>query len=141
MDAAARAGKRLARRTYGLRSFIVVVALIEGVGGLYDLPMLFGDMSEIPGYSPGGLTIIAALALRAPFAIAALILALANRPRYAVMALAGVVFVNWLNMLPSFILHGLDFQGSGGVFASLHFLLSIVLAGFAFLALKVLLPI
>ena len=88
-------------------------AAIELVGGLNDLPILFGDMSEIPGPGPSGWLIKAHIALGPVFALAALVFAARGRMRPALVAMAAVVLMTWLNYLPSVAVHGLEFAGDG----------------------------
>ncbi len=40
--------------------------------------------------------------------LAALLFAVTGRLRYAIIALAANVFMNWLNYMPSVVIHGLD---------------------------------
>ena len=128
MDADTRAQGVPSSSSRGLRALILSVAIIESIEALTGLPVLLGDLSEIPGPGLGGWTIIASLVMRPVFAIAALVLAIRGQMRNAVLALAAVVLVNWFNMLPSVVLHGLEFRGSGSLYASAHFLLSPLLA-------------
>jgi hypothetical protein len=47
-----------------LRLVVAMVGLIEDGNGLTDLSIFFGgDIATIPGYSPGGLTIMASIVL------------------------------------------------------------------------------
>ncbi len=39
--------------------------------------------------------------------------AVIGRVRYAIIALAAVVFMTWLNYMPSVVMHGLEFEGIG----------------------------
>lgn len=112
----------------GLRILLLSIAVIETIGALQAAPILFGDLSEVTGPGPGGWIVTLALVLRPVFAIAALVLALRRALRVAIMALSAVVLVNWFSMFPSVVLHGLDFESSGSLYASAHFLLAPVLA-------------
>jgi hypothetical protein len=46
-------------------------------------------------------------------ALAVLVFAAIGRVRYAIIALAAIVFMTWLNNMPSVVLHGLEFRGVG----------------------------
>ena len=100
-----------APRLLGLYLLLIIVAAIEAFEGLSHAPMLFGDMSEIPGPGLGGAIIKAYVASHPLLALAALALATAGRLRYAIMALGALVLMNWLNDMPSVVRHGLDFKG------------------------------
>ena len=78
-----------------------MVAVIEAFDGLSSFPTLFGDMSEIPGPGIGGAIIKAHIATHLPLALAALLFAALGRVRYAIIALAAVVAMTWLNYMPS----------------------------------------
>ena len=81
------------------------------------MPILFGDMSEIPGPGFGGFLIKAHIASHAPLALAALVFAAIGNLRYAFIALGAVVMMTWLNYMPSVVLHGLEF---GGLYSTLQ---------------------
>ena len=73
--------------------------------------MLFGDMSEIPGPGFGGFLIKAHMAAQPVLGLAALLFAVTGRVRYAIIALAANVIMNWLNYMPSVVRHGLGYDG------------------------------
>ena len=100
-----------APRLLGLYLLLILIAAIEAIDGLSHAPILFGDMSEIPGPGVGGAIIKAYIAVHPLLALAALAFATIGRLRYAVMALGALVLMNWLNYMPSVVLHGLDFDG------------------------------
>ena len=102
-----------APRHLGLRAVLIIAALLEGFDAASSVPTLFGDMSEIPGPGFGGFLIKAHIATHAPLALAVLVFAIIGRVRYAIIALAAVVFMTWLNYMPSVVLHGLEFGGIG----------------------------
>ena len=77
------------------------------------MPTLFGDMSEIPGPGFGGFLIKAHIATHPVLALATLVFAAIGRVRYAVIALGAIVFMTWLNYMPSVVRHGLEFKGVG----------------------------
>jgi hypothetical protein len=103
-----------APRLLGLYLLLIIVAAIEAFEGLSHLPMLFGDMSEIPGPGVGGAIIKIYIASHPVLALAALGLATVGRLRYAIMALGALVVMNWLNYTPSVVRHGFDFGGLSG---------------------------
>jgi hypothetical protein len=98
-------------RLLGLYLLLIIMAAIEAFEGLSHAPMLFGDMSEIPGPGLGGAIIKAYIASHPVLALAALAFATVGRLRYAIMALGALVLMNWLNYMPSAVRHGLDFGG------------------------------
>jgi len=100
-----------APRLLGLYLLLIIMAAIEAFDGLSHAPILFGDMSEIPGPGVGGATIKACIAVHPLLALAALAFATIGRLRYAIMVLGALVLTNWLNYMPSMVLHGFDFGG------------------------------
>jgi len=100
-----------APRLLGLYLLLILIAAIEAFDGLSHAPILFGDMSEIPGPGVGGFLIKAYIASHPLLALAALAFATIGRLRYAVMALGALVLMEWLNYMPSVVLRGLDFRG------------------------------
>jgi hypothetical protein len=100
-----------APRLLGLYLLLIIIAAIEAFDGLSHAPMLFGDMSEIPGPGLGGAIIKAYVASHPLLALAALGFATVGRLRYAIMALGALVLMTWLNFMPSVVRHGLDFRG------------------------------
>lgn len=102
-----------APRHLGLRTVLIIAGLLEGFDALSSLPTLFGDMSEIPGPGFGGFLIKAHIATHAPLALAVLVFAVIGRVRYAIIALAAIALMTWLNYMPSVVLHGLEFRGTG----------------------------
>ena len=102
-----------APRHLGLRTVLIIAALLEGFDALTSVPTLFGDMSEIPGPGFGGFLIKAHIATHPVLALATLVFAAIGRVRYAVIALGAIVFMSWLNDMPSVVLHGLEFRGIG----------------------------
>ena len=101
-----------APRHLGLRAVLIIAALFEGFHALPNVPTLFGDMSEIPGPGFGGFLIKAHIATHAPLALAVLVFAAIGRVRYAIIALAAIVFMTWLNYMPSVVRYGLEFGAS-----------------------------
>jgi hypothetical protein len=103
---------------------LVFVALVESVGALSAVPILFSNTSEIPGPGLGGWIVTLAIAARPLLAVTALASAFRGRFAGCILALAGVTLVNWLSLSPSVSSHGLDFEGSGSAYSSAHFLIS-----------------
>jgi hypothetical protein len=102
-----------APRRLGLRIVLIIAALLEGFDALSSVPTLFGDMSDIPGPGFGGFLIKAHIATHPVLALAVLVFSAVGRVRYAIIALAAIVFMSWLNYMPSVVLHGLEFRGVG----------------------------
>jgi hypothetical protein len=100
-------------RRLGLRVVLTIAALLEAFDALSSVPTLFGDMSEIPGPGFGGFLIKAHIASHPVLALAVLVFAGAGRVGYAIIALAAIVFMTWLNYMPSVVIHGLEFKGIG----------------------------
>ncbi len=104
-----------------LRVIIALVGAIEGINGLTDVSILFGEISRIPGTTPGGLTIIASIALHPILGFVALAFALTRRLRYGVAALAVLTLMQWASDMPSVINHGFDLTGDAFVNAQAIF--------------------
>ena len=102
-----------APRWLGLRVVLIIAALLESFDALSSVSTLFGDMSEIPGPGFGGFLIKAHIATHPVLALAVLVFAAIGRVRYAIIALAAIVFMTWLNYMPSVVIHGLEFKGVG----------------------------
>jgi hypothetical protein len=100
-------------RLLGPRIVLIIAALLESFDALTSVSTLFGDMSEIPGPGVGGFLIKAHIATHPLLALAVLVFAAIGRVRYAIIALAAIVFMTWLNYMPSVVLHGLEFRGVG----------------------------
>jgi hypothetical protein len=111
---------------HGWRLLLVGAAALEFLGGLRDVPILFGNLSEIPGPGLGGWIITAKIALQPILGFAALFLAAAGRMREALLAMAAIILMTWLNWLPSVVRHGLDFKGT--LFVNLQMIFLIMLA-------------
>lgn len=101
-----------------LRVIIALVGAIEGVNGLTDVSILFGDISKIPGTTPGGLTIIASIILHPILGFAALAFALTRRLRSGIAALALFALSGWCSDMPSVVNHGFDLSGDAFVNAN-----------------------
>ena len=120
-----------APRHLGLRVVLIIAALREGFDARSSVPTLFGDMSEIPGPGFGGFLIKAHIATHAPLALAVLVFAIIGRVRYAIIALAAIVFMTWLNYMPSVVRHGLEFGGIGAFETPAHIIAFPLLAACA----------
>jgi len=95
-----------------LQIFLLVVAVVQVLGSMLAVPILFGDISEIPGPGLGGWTITAVIVANPFVAIAALVFALTGRLRHAIVAIAALGLLDWLNYLPSYVEHGLNLDAS-----------------------------
>jgi len=96
-----------------LRLALLLVALIETVSALSNLPILYFGAPDAPGISPGGLLISATILLKPIFAIAALLFAAKGNIRRSIMALAAVVLLDWLSYVPSATKFWSECPGSG----------------------------
>lgn len=94
-----------------LRVLLVAAAFIGLWGGLTDLPVLAGNLSEVPGPGFGGAIIIAKIALQPLLALAALVFAVRGRIRPALLAFAAMIFMTWLNFMPSVGIDGFELRG------------------------------
>jgi hypothetical protein len=90
-----------APRLLGLRVLLFIMALFEAYDGLSNVSILFGDMSKIPGPGFGGFLIKAYIAGRPLLALAVLVFTVVGALRYAIISLAAIAFMTWLNYLPS----------------------------------------
>jgi hypothetical protein len=95
------------------RILLLIAAFLKLIGGLGDLPVLFGDTSEIPGPGLGGAIILAKIVSQPLLAMAALLLALRGKISYALIAMALIILMSWLSLLPSVRLHGLGLEDLG----------------------------
>ncbi len=100
-----------APRLLGLYLLLILIATVESFDGLLHAPILFDDMSKIPGPGVGGAIIKAYIASHPLLALAALAFATIGRLRYAIVALGALVLMTWLNFMPSVVRHGFDFRG------------------------------
>jgi hypothetical protein len=124
MNAAALAGPTPATTPLDKAALLIrVVAALQLIGSLSSVPILFGDMSDIPGPGWGGWAVTAEIALVPVFAVLALVLSLRGRLGAAILSLAAIVALGWLSYLPSHINHWADFPGEGfyGLLVAMHF--------------------
>jgi hypothetical protein len=110
----------------GWRLLLSAVAAVQFLGGLRDLSLLFANLSEVPGPGLGGAIIIANIILQPIFGLIALVCAASGRIGAALLAMAAIILMTWLNWLPSVARHGLDFKGT--LFVSLQLIFQIVIA-------------
>ena len=108
-----------------LRVIIALVGVIEGLNGLTDLSILFGDISKIPGTSPGGLAIIASTVLHPILGFAALAFALTRRLRHGIVALGAFALATWFSDALSVTAD--DLQLTGDAFVNSTMLFKIVI--------------
>jgi hypothetical protein len=108
---------------------ILIAALIEFLGGLSSLPILAGDLDEIPGPGLDGKIIVATIILHPIAAAAALYFVIRGKLPEALVSMAVVILVAWIAYLPSVRLHGFEMQGdgAGGMFTFLVLILPPIL--------------
>ncbi len=97
----------------GLRAYLIVIAVVEALEGLFKVPILFSGDPEIPGPGWGGWAVTSELALTLPFALAALLFLRRHDFRRAVPFIAGIGLLRWISLLPSLVNHPADFPGAG----------------------------
>jgi len=97
------------------RLILLVAAAIEFLTGLSDLPILFGNLSEVPGPGIGGAIIVAKIALTPLIAFAALFFTIRGRILYAILAMAADLLLMWVSFLPSVAINGLEMAGMAAV--------------------------
>ncbi len=96
-----------------IRVALLIVAIIKIVGALSTLAILFDGDGRIPGPTPAGQLITATILLAAPVAIAAFVFALRGNIAFAIVAIALLVLLDWLSLLPSVAISWDGFPGSG----------------------------
>ena len=94
-----------------IRVALIVIAAIESLGALRDIPAIFYDFNPTTplGKFAQGLGTVD-LVLAVPFALAALYFALKSWLRLAIAALAIRMLVTWLCDLPSIAIHGIEWS-------------------------------
>ncbi|WP_046827031.1 hypothetical protein [Afipia massiliensis] len=95
----------------GLRSVLIILALVEAWFGFFDAPVLFGDMSHI-GSGIGSGLVKAHLAAHPVLAVAAIAFASLGYVRHAIIALGTIIIMSWLSDMPSVVAHGLEFKSA-----------------------------
>src|SRR5437667_2956183 len=88
-----------ASRHRALRVFLIVIATIETVGSLSNLPGLFGGLSAISSGAAQWIINVGLAVLPVP-ALAALVFAWKGQLDHAIMAIAAIVLVIWITYLP-----------------------------------------
>jgi hypothetical protein len=96
------------------RLALLIAAAFEFLTGLADLPVLFGDISQVPGPGIGGAIIVAKIALSPLVALVALFFTVRGRMLYAILAMAAVMLLTWVSFLPSVAINGLESAGVAG---------------------------
>jgi hypothetical protein len=91
-----------------LRLLLLLAAVVELVGGLSSLPILLGNLNEVPGPGIGGAIIVATIILHPIAALAALFFLVRGKLTWTLLCLTFVVFLNWLSYLPSVALNGME---------------------------------
>jgi hypothetical protein len=94
-----------------IRVALIVIAAIESIGAMRDIPALFYDFNpttplEKFAQTLGSVDHVLAL----PLALAALYFAFARRLRLAIAAIAVRMLVTWLCDLPSIAIHGIEWS-------------------------------
>lgn len=102
---------RLEPQMMGLRSVLIILALVEAWFGFSDAPVLFGDTSHI-GSGIGSGLVKAHLAAHPVLAVAAIAFASLGYVRHAIIALGTIIIMTWLSDMPSVIAHGLEFKSA-----------------------------
>jgi hypothetical protein len=110
------------------RLLFIIAAAIELIGGLRDLPILLGNLSEAPGLDLGGAVIIAKIVLQPILAFLALMLAIRGRMMDALLAMAAIIALTWLSFLPSIAAHGLGLEAGGMGFPAALLVFQVFLA-------------
>ncbi len=96
------------------RLLLLIAAMIEFLGALGNLPLLFGNLDEVPGPGLAGQIIIATIIVRPIAAAAALFFLIRGKIVPALIAMAMVILAHWFIYLPSIQLHGLDLGANLG---------------------------
>lgn len=110
------------------RLLFIIAAAIELVGGLRDLPILFGDLSQSPGLDFAGAVIIAKIVLQPVLALLALALAIRGRMTDSLLCMAGIIAMTWLSFLPAVARHGLGISADNFGFVAAALIFQVFLA-------------
>src|SRR4051812_48600313 len=84
-----------AKPALALRIFVIVFAAIETLGWLWDIQNWLDLPTPSPGFELAQYAGNAYTLLQPPLAVAALLLGIIGRVRYAIMALAIMVLASW----------------------------------------------
>ena len=94
-----------------IRIALIVLAAIESLGALRDIPAIFYDFNPTTPLGKFAQALgTVGIVLVVPLALAALYFALKSRLRLAIAALAIQILVTWLCDLPSIAIHGIEWS-------------------------------
>lgn len=97
----------------GLRIGLIVLSGLIFVGALSDAPAGFNDYGHTDRLLIFAQRLTSLKLVLAPIiAGAALIFAIRGKPTHAIVALATLMLINWLNELPSIAIHGMELRGN-----------------------------
>ena len=96
-----------------LRTLLIVIAVVEGLEGLFKIPLVIERDPVIFGKGWGSYAVGAELALTLPFAVAALFFLLKGDFRRGIGFVAGIALLRWISLLPSVVNHPASFPGPG----------------------------
>jgi hypothetical protein len=82
-----------------LRVLLIVIAAIEGLEGLFKIPLAFDPPIFAKGW--GGIAVGANLVLTLPFALVALFFLIKGDVRRGLCLLAGISLLRWIALVPS----------------------------------------
>lgn len=90
------------------RALLLITIVIEFFEGLSTLPILAGNLNDVPGPGLGGAIVVATIILHPIVAAGALYFLIRGQLTTAILCLVLVVVLNWVSYLPSVALHGMD---------------------------------
>jgi hypothetical protein len=94
-----------------IRVALIVIAAIETLGALRDIPAIFYDFNPTTPLGKFAQTLGSVdHVLAVPLTLAALYFAVARRLRLAIAAIAIRILVTWLCDLPSIAIHGIEWS-------------------------------
>jgi hypothetical protein len=96
-----------------LRVLLIVIAAVEGLEGLFKLPLVIERDPVIFGKGWGSYAVGAELVLTLPFALVALFFLIRGDFRRGIGFIAGIALLRWISLLPSVVNHPASFPGSG----------------------------
>ena len=102
-----------ARPGIWLRTLLIVIAVVEGLEGLFKIPLVIERDPVIFGKGWGSYAVGAELVLTLPFALAALFFLSKGDFRRGIGFVAGIALLRWISLLPSVVNHPASFPGSG----------------------------
>ena len=98
-----------------IRIALIVIAAIESIGALYDIPAIFYDFNPTTSLGKFAQALGSVdHVLAVPLTLSALYFAFASRLRLAISALAIRILVTWLCDLPSIAIHGIEWSATFG---------------------------